>query len=54
VIVSEFANWQDVKARVRAADPTWTSPERIERRRQMREEMVTSVMVRASLRFGCG
>ena len=37
------ANWRDVKAKARAADPTWDSEGRVERRRKMREEILASV-----------
>ncbi|MEV6931723.1 hypothetical protein AB0M46_45530 [Dactylosporangium sp. NPDC051485] len=33
-------NWRDVKAKARAADPTWDSAERVARRRQLREQML--------------
>ena len=36
-------NWLDVKAKARAADPTWDNAERVARRRQMREHMLASV-----------
>jgi hypothetical protein len=41
--MTEAANWRDVKAKARAADPTWDSAERVARRRQMREQMLASV-----------
>ncbi|MFB6396555.1 helix-turn-helix domain-containing protein [Polymorphospora lycopeni] len=37
------SNWRDVKAKARAADPTWDTEERTLRRAQMREEMLASV-----------
>jgi hypothetical protein len=39
----EATNWRDVKAKARAADPTWDSAERMARRREMREQMLASV-----------
>jgi DNA-binding XRE family transcriptional regulator len=39
----DATNWRDVKAKARAADPTWDSAERVARRRQMREQMLASV-----------
>jgi DNA-binding XRE family transcriptional regulator len=41
--MTEAANWRDVKAKARAADPTWDSAERVARRREMREQMLASV-----------
>ncbi|GAA0737513.1 helix-turn-helix transcriptional regulator [Dactylosporangium roseum] len=41
--MTEASNWQDVKAKARAADPTWDSAERVARRQQMREQMLASV-----------
>jgi DNA-binding XRE family transcriptional regulator len=41
--MAEAANWRDVKAKARAADPTWDSAERVARRREMREQMLASV-----------
>ncbi|MEV4515162.1 helix-turn-helix transcriptional regulator [Dactylosporangium sp. NPDC049525] len=41
--MTEASNWRDVKAKARAADPTWDSAERVARRRQMREQMLASV-----------
>ncbi|WP_433080064.1 helix-turn-helix domain-containing protein [Dactylosporangium sp. CA-052675] len=41
--MTEAANWRDVKAKARAADPTWDSAERVARRRAMREQMLASV-----------
>jgi len=38
-----FSKWQDVKARARAIDPTWDSPERVEQRAGMREQMIAAV-----------
>jgi DNA-binding XRE family transcriptional regulator len=37
------SNWRDVKAKARAADPNWDSPERVARRAAMREQMLASV-----------
>jgi DNA-binding XRE family transcriptional regulator len=41
--MSEASDWRDVKARARAADPDWDSPERVARRGRMREQMLASV-----------
>ena len=41
--MTEAASWRDVKAKARAADPTWDSAERVARRREMREQMLASV-----------
>ncbi|WP_027341036.1 helix-turn-helix domain-containing protein [Hamadaea tsunoensis] len=41
--MSTPSNWREVKAKARAADPTWDSDERTSRRAQMREEMLASV-----------
>ena len=41
--MSTAANWRDVKAKVRAIDPTWDTEERVTRRAQMREEMLASI-----------
>lgn len=41
--MTEAANWRDVKAKARAADPAWDSAERVARRREMREQMLASV-----------
>jgi DNA-binding XRE family transcriptional regulator len=38
-----MSSWRDVKARARAADPTWDSAERVERRAELRERMLASV-----------
>jgi hypothetical protein len=43
----ETVNWRDVKAKVRAADPTWDSNDRIARRQQMREQMRAAVSARS-------
>ncbi len=40
--MTEASNWRDVKARARAADPTWDGAERVARRQQMREQMLAS------------
>ena len=37
------SNWRDVKARARAADPSWDTGERVARRARMREEMLATV-----------
>jgi hypothetical protein len=36
-------NWRDVRAKARSVDPAWDNPERVERRRQIRDEMIASV-----------
>jgi DNA-binding XRE family transcriptional regulator len=41
--MSSASNWRDVKAKARAADPTWDTQERTARRARMREEMLASV-----------
>lgn len=41
--MSEPSKWRDVKAKARAADPTWDSVERQERRAAMRQEMLAAV-----------
>ncbi|MEV4274420.1 helix-turn-helix domain-containing protein [Actinoplanes xinjiangensis] len=41
--MTEAANWRDVKAKARAADPDWDSPDRIARRSRMREQMLATV-----------
>jgi DNA-binding XRE family transcriptional regulator len=41
--MTNFVSWDDVKAKARAADPTWDSPERAEQRRQNRTEMLAAV-----------
>lgn len=41
--MSAASNWRDVKAKARAADPTWDTEERVARRARMREEMLASV-----------
>lgn len=41
--MTEAANWRDVKAKARAADPTWDSNDRVTRRQQMREQMLAAV-----------
>lgn len=41
--MSTPSNWRDVKAKARAADPTWDTDERVARRVRMREEMLASV-----------
>jgi DNA-binding XRE family transcriptional regulator len=37
------SNWRDVKAKARAADPSWDAGERVARRARMREEMLAIV-----------
>jgi DNA-binding XRE family transcriptional regulator len=41
--MTEASNWRDVKAKARALDPTWDSPDRAARRARMREDMLASV-----------
>ncbi|GLY08007.1 MULTISPECIES: helix-turn-helix transcriptional regulator [Actinoplanes] len=41
--MTDAVNWRDVKAKARAADPDWDAPDRMERRRHMREQMLASV-----------
>lgn len=41
--MSGASKWRDVKAQARAADPTWDSAERQERRTSMRQQMLASV-----------
>jgi len=41
--MSKAANWRDVKARARAADPEWDKADRVARRARMREQMLASV-----------
>jgi DNA-binding XRE family transcriptional regulator len=41
--MTDAANWSDIKAKARAADPTWDSDERVARRQQMRERMLAAV-----------
>jgi len=41
--MTEAANWRDVKAKARAADPTWDDEDRVARRQQMREQMLASI-----------
>lgn len=41
--MSEASNWRDVKAKARAADPTWDSAPRVARRAELREQMLASV-----------
>jgi DNA-binding XRE family transcriptional regulator len=36
-------SWRDVKAKARTADPTWDSPDRVERRTAAREEILAAV-----------
>ena len=41
--MTEQASWRDVKAKARAANPTWDDPDRVARRHEMRERMLASV-----------
>jgi DNA-binding XRE family transcriptional regulator len=41
--VSPPPTWGEVKAKARALDPDWDSPERLAHRAQMRERMLASV-----------
>jgi DNA-binding XRE family transcriptional regulator len=41
--MSKATNWRDVKTKAHAADPTWDTEERVQRRARMREEMLASV-----------
>jgi len=41
--MSTPANWRDVKAKARDADPEWDTAERVARRTRLREAMVASV-----------
>jgi len=41
--MTEAANWRDVKAKARAIDPTWDSNDRVNRRQQMRAQMLAAV-----------
>lgn len=41
--MSEFVDWRQVKDKARAADPEWDSAGRVERRREMRAEMLAAV-----------
>lgn len=41
--MSDAVNWRDVKAKARAADPSWDSETRIARRLEMREQMLAAV-----------
>jgi hypothetical protein len=52
--VTEFVNWRDVKAKARAADPTWDSPERVEQRHQIHEQMIATIAEAGSPRSGLG
>lgn len=42
-MMTKPTNWRDVKAKARAADPSWDSAERVERRRELRDQMLASV-----------
>ncbi|ONH58170.1 transcriptional regulator [Frankia sp. CcI49] len=37
------SNWREVKSKARAADTTWDNAERVERRAEMRAQMLASV-----------
>lgn len=37
------SNWRDVKAKIRAIDPEWDSPERVVERAKIRAEMLASI-----------
>ena len=41
--MTEATDWRDVKAKARAADPTWDSDDRVARRQQMRAQMLAAV-----------
>lgn len=41
--MTESTNWRDVKGKARQVDPTWNTPERVERRGRLREQMLASV-----------
>lgn len=41
--MSDSVSWQDVRAKARSADPDWDSPERVEGRRRIRDEMLASI-----------
>jgi len=41
--MSTPSSWRDVKAKARAADPTWDTDERSARRARTREEMLAAV-----------
>jgi len=44
-------NWRGVKANARTTDPAWDSVERVERRRQMRHQMLASLSGASSQRI---
>lgn len=41
--MSDFVDWREVKAELRATDPDGDSPARVERRQAMRAEMLAAV-----------
>jgi membrane-associated protein len=41
--MTDAANWRDVKAKARAIDPTWDSPERVARRREIRRSLLAAL-----------
>ncbi|MGW4466903.1 helix-turn-helix domain-containing protein [Micromonospora sp. NPDC004704] len=41
--MSAAANWREVKAKARAADPEWDNADRVTRRTHMREQMLAAV-----------
>lgn len=43
--MTEAATWRDVKAKARAADPMWDSTERVARRREMHEQMLSGAQL---------
>jgi DNA-binding XRE family transcriptional regulator len=41
--MAEYSSWQDVKAKAREIDPHWDDEDRVDLRRQMREQMFAAV-----------
>jgi DNA-binding XRE family transcriptional regulator len=41
--MTESVSWREVREKARSIDADWDSPERVENRRQIREEMIASV-----------
>ncbi|WFE33696.1 helix-turn-helix transcriptional regulator [Micromonospora sp. WMMD975] len=41
--MTDWANWRDVKAKVREVDPSWDDSDRVARRGRLREQMLASV-----------
>ncbi|MFI6075096.1 helix-turn-helix domain-containing protein [Actinoplanes sp. NPDC051343] len=41
--MNDFVDWHEVKEELRATDPSWDSPARVERRQEMRTEMLAAV-----------